>query len=128
DGVVPLTSQLYPVAQRQADVKFGFNSNHMDVLNDRELIEHLTAEVTRVKGPLPEDHMQVFIRGAGLDVKLDKSYSQVARHNIKYAGRYLVMLVHGLLEPYNLEQRRFIDAVRGESSTISPIEKEYRNF
>lgn len=128
DGVVPLTSQLYPVAQRQADVKFGFNSNHMDVLNDQELIEHLTAEVTRVKGPLPEDHMQVFIRGAGLDVELDKSYSQVARHNIKYAGRYLVMLVHGLLEPYNLEQRRFIDAVRGESSTISPIEKEYRNF
>ena len=34
DGVVPLLSQLYPQAQKQANQTFGFNSGHVYILTD----------------------------------------------------------------------------------------------
>ena len=38
DGVVPLSSQLHPDAQRQASGQFGFNSTHTGVLKDEDAI------------------------------------------------------------------------------------------
>jgi pimeloyl-ACP methyl ester carboxylesterase len=49
DGVVPLSSQLCPKAQKQSRQQFGFNDSHVGVLRNDEMITLLLKKMNGVK-------------------------------------------------------------------------------
>lgn len=127
DGVVPLSSQLHPAAQRQSSEQFGFNSSHTDILENNEMITHLLKNMAEVKGIFPKSHMEILVNG-GFNVKLADDYSPASRHLIGYAGKYLVLLVNGVIEPINPQQLRFVDAIQGKTTASREIEVEFIRF
>jgi len=127
DGVVPLSSQLHPEPQRQSNEQFGFNSSHVDILENKEMIRHILENMAEVKNIFPESHMKLLVNG-GFDVKLNDDYSPVIRHLISYSGKHLVLLVKGVIQPINPQQARFIRAVQGKTSTTRDVENEFIHF
>ncbi|SFC56770.1 alpha/beta hydrolase [Pseudoalteromonas denitrificans] len=127
DGVVPLSSQLYPEAQRQSHEQFGFNSSHVDILEDEKMITHLLNKMAQVKNIFPESHIKL-LKNGGFDIKLSDDYSPVTRHLISYAGKYLVLLVNEIILPINQEQNRYIQAVKGEIAATRDVEREFMQF
>ncbi len=127
DGVVPLFSQLHPEAQRQSNEQFGFNSSHADILENEEMILHLLKNMASVKNIFPESHMKLLVNG-GFDVKLNDDYSPVSQHLVSYAGKYLVLLVKGLIQPINPQQARFIQAIQGKIVATRDVEREFIRF
>ncbi|MGF1718892.1 hypothetical protein L4D20_02455 [Vibrio kyushuensis] len=127
DGVVPLSSQLNPMAQRQSQGQFGFNSDHVDILKNEEMIERLLIEMESVENPFPESHLSI-LKNGGIDVAMPDTYSPVTKQLIGYAGKYLVLLVKGGIEPISVEQERFIQAVRGDVAATSDLEINFKRF
>jgi len=127
DGVVPLSSQLRPEAQKQSRNQFGFNSSHVGILEDEIMISHLLNNMAEVKNIFPDSHMKLLVHG-GFDIKLSDDYNPVSRHLISYAGKYLVLLVKGIIQPINLQQERFVKAVQGAIIATSDVEKEFIQF
>ncbi|MDH3465690.1 MAG: alpha/beta hydrolase [Gammaproteobacteria bacterium] len=97
DGVVPLSSQLHPVAQRQSTGQFGINSSHTDVLKDEGAIRHVIESIHQVKNIYPESHIEILMTG-GYDVGFDSSYSDREKYFIRKMGRYLSALANGILD------------------------------
>lgn len=128
DGVVPLASQLHPKAQTQAKISFGIDNTHVDVLSDQVLLDYVHSQIARITSPLPEEHLAILIKDGGLNIDLDNSYSPAVRHAIHYAGKYLILLVAGLIEPFSEDQRRFIEAVKQGKSGSFPGATEYSRF
>lgn len=120
DGTVPLSSQLHPEAQKQSHQQFGFNNGHTQILSDESMISRLINSMDAVENIFPESHMQLLVNG-GLDVKLSDDYSPENRHLMSYAGKYLILLAKGLVEPINEQQQHYVQATqrlaRAESST-----------
>jgi len=127
DGVVPLSSQLHAMAQKQSNNQFGFNNSHVDILKDQAMIKHLLNNMAEIKSIFPDSHMNFLVDG-GFNVKLPESYSPVTKHLIGYAGKYLVLLVHGVIQPINEQQERYIQAVKGEIPATRDVEKEFILF
>ncbi|MCF6211233.1 MAG: alpha/beta hydrolase [Gammaproteobacteria bacterium] len=127
DGVVPLSSQLHPEAQKQSHQQFGFNESHFDILKNDKMITLLLKKMSGVKSIFPESHMKILVNG-GFDVKLNDSYSPVTKHLIQYAGKYLVFLANGVIEPFHPQQEHFIQAIQGEISANKDIEREFIMF
>ncbi len=50
DGVVPLSSQLHPEAQEQANQTFGFDSGHVDILADEQRARESKQSPVWIKG------------------------------------------------------------------------------
>lgn len=97
DGVVPLSSQLHPIAQRQSTRQFGFNSSHTDVLKDEGAIRHVIKSIHQVKNIYPESHIEILMTG-GYDVGFDSSYSDREKYFLRKMGRYLSALANGMLD------------------------------
>ena len=127
DGVVPLSSQLHPQAQRQSGNQFGFNNSHVDILEDEIMINHLLKSMAEVNNIFPDSHMKLLVNG-GFDITLPDGYSPVTRHLISYAGKYLVLLMNGVIQPINSQQESFIRAIKGEISATRDVEKEFIQF
>jgi pimeloyl-ACP methyl ester carboxylesterase len=127
DGVVPLFSQLHPEAQRQSSEQFGFNSSHTDILNNEKMIVHLLEKMADVKNIFPESHMKILING-GFNVELTDDYSPASKHLISYAGKYLILLVKGIIKPINSQQEGYIQAVQGKVSATKVVEREFIRF
>jgi len=127
DGVVPLSSQLHSEAQKQSHEQFGFNNSHVDILKNDEMITLLLKKMNGVKSIFPESHMKILVNG-GFDVKLNDSYSPVTKHLIQYAGKYLVLLVNGVIEPFHPQQEHFIQAVQGKISANKDTERGFMMF
>lgn len=127
DGVVPLSSQLDAQAQKQSNERFGFNSGHVDVLQDQGMIDHLLEKISTVKSVFPESHIQILLKG-GFDTELDSRYSPLTQYIIRYAGKYLTLLVNERIEPVNSQHERFVQAIRGEISPSTDLEREFRIF
>jgi len=127
DGVVPLSSQLHPDAQRQSTEQFGFNSSHVNILENEEMIFHLLKNIDGVKNIFPESHLKILVDG-GFDVKLSDDYSPVTRHLMRYAGKYLVFLVNGIIEPMDPQQDHFIQVARGIIPATTSLEREFILF
>jgi len=127
DGVVPLSSQLYPKAQQQSQSQFGFNNSHVDILKDEVMINHLLGNMAQVKSIFPESHMAL-LKNGGFDVKLNDDYGPVTRHLISYAGKYLVLLANDIIQPINLEQTRYVKAIKGETPATRDVEREFIRF
>lgn len=127
DGVVPLFSQLHPEAQKQSSEQFGFNSTHTGILKNEKMISHLLEKMDEVEDIFPASHMEILADG-GLDIKLTDDYSPETQHLIHYAGKYLMLLVAGDIEPIHADQEHFIQAVRGERSDATTVETEFIQF
>ncbi len=127
DGVVPLSSQLHPEAQKQSHEQFGFNENHVDILKNNEMIGLLLKKMSSVKSLFPESHMKILVNG-GFDVELNDRYSPATQHLIQYAGKYLVFLANGVIEPFHPQQVHFTQALQGEVPANTDIEKEFIMF
>jgi pimeloyl-ACP methyl ester carboxylesterase len=127
DGVVPLSSQLHPPAQIQSDQSFGFNRGHVNILKSRKMIALLVETMAQVKSIFPEQSMEILAEG-GFDIKLSDSYSPTTQHLIGYAGKYLVLLAHGLIDPIMPQQEQFIRAVQEGTPATTDIEREFIMF
>jgi pimeloyl-ACP methyl ester carboxylesterase len=127
DGVVSLSSQLHPEAQKQSNAQFGFNSNHNSILENEEMISYLLDKMSRVKNVYPESHLEVLSRG-GYDVELSDDYSPKVQYVIRYFGKYLMAITNGTLEPIYPFQENLKKVANGEASPADDMEKGWLRF
>jgi len=127
DGVVPLSSQLHYDAQLQSVSQFGFDRGHADILQDEVVIEHLLQKMGRIKNVFPESHTRLLALG-GINIDLPDHYSLSVKHLIKYAGKYLIYMIDGRINPINSQQINFVKAAKGELKTDNKIEIEFIRF
>jgi pimeloyl-ACP methyl ester carboxylesterase len=127
DGVVALTSQLHPQAQRQASGQFGFDNTHTDILNSEEVAAHILERMEMVKNSFPPAQLEVLHEG-GYDVTLGAEYSPKAQHSIRYYGKYLMALSNGTLATFHPEEVRFINVVNGKKQPRDDAEKGWLRF
>ena len=78
DGVVALTSQLHPQAQRQASGQFGFDNTHTSILESEEVATHIWARMETVKNLFPPSQLHLLQQG-GYEVALGEAYSPTAQ-------------------------------------------------
>jgi pimeloyl-ACP methyl ester carboxylesterase len=127
DGVVALTSQLDPRAQRQASGQFGFDNTHTDILGSEEVAAHIRANMDKVENSFPPAQLQV-VRQGGYAVILGDEYSPTAQYSIHNYGKYLMALTNGTLKTFHPEEERFIAVVNGEKSPRDDAEKGWLRF
>ncbi|WP_108061441.1 lipase/acyltransferase domain-containing protein [Poseidonibacter lekithochrous] len=127
DGVVPLSSQLHSEAQMQSQNQFGFNSSHNDILENKNMIDLLLKNMAGVQSKFPKSHMKILENG-GFNVKLDDKYSPHTKYLINYAGRYIMLLVNGMIEPISPQQKQFIQVLQGKKIPTNDVEKEFIQF
>jgi hypothetical protein len=127
DGVVALTSQLHPQAQRQADGQFGFDNTHTDILESEEVAAHILDKMSMVENSLPQPQLSLARQG-GYDVVLDDEYSAIARYWIHNYGKYLMAMTDGTYVPYHPEEERFIAVVRGERAPRDDADEGWLRF
>lgn len=127
DGVVPLSSQLRSEAQAQAKQAFGFDSGHVDILENKQMISLLLETMDEVDSIFSEESMEALIDG-GLDVQLGDNYSAITKHLIQYAGKYLVLLVHNRIESIGPQQEQFILAAQGKIPATTDLERDFILF
>jgi len=127
DGVVALTSQLHPQAQRQASGQFGFDNTHTDILDSEEVAEHIRDRMGFVKNAFPPPQLRL-IRQGGYEVTLGDAYSAIAQYSIHNYGKYLMALTNGELTTFHPEEERFIAVVNGEKSPRDDAEKGWLRF
>lgn len=127
DGVVALTSQLHPQAQRQASEQFGFDNTHTDILDSEEVAAHIRARMEMVKNAFPPPQLRLTQQG-GYDVTLGDEYSATAQYWIRNYGKYLMAMTKGKYVPYHPEEERFIAVVKGEETPRDDAEKGWLKF
>ena len=127
DGVVALTSQLHPQAQRQAGGQFGFDNTHTDILDSEEVAAHIRINMDKVENAFPPAQLQI-IRQGGYAVTLGDEYSPLAQYSIHNYGKYLMALTNGALTTFHPEEERFIAVVNGEKSPRDGAEKGWLRF
>ena len=127
DGVVMLSSQLHPEAQKQASETFGFDRGHVDILTDEKMISRLLGQMGAVDSIFSDESMAALVNG-GFDVLLSDNYSPTTKHLIRYAGKYLVQLIHGRIESILPQQEHFVQAARGKVPATTNFENEFIMF
>lgn len=127
DGVVPLSSQLRPEAQKQSNQTFGFESGHVDILVNEQMIARLNELMSGVDSTVSEEGMAVLANG-GFDVRLSDKYRPTTEHLMRYAGKYLVLLVHGRIPSKLPQQEHFILAALGKVPATTDLEEEFIMF
>ena len=127
DGVVAITSQLHPQAQRQASAQVGFRASHTNVLTHEAVAAHILARMAEVKNRFPPSHLHLLQQG-GYDVTLSETYSPKARFMIRHYGKYVMALTKGAITPIDPAQERFIAAVNGRNAPGGDLEKGWLRF
>ena len=127
DGIVPLSSQLHPVAQQQSSRNIGFNSSHTGILKDEAAIEYIIKSIQSVKGFYPESHVRAMQAG-GYDVVLGDSYSNQEKYLISVLGKYLAALWNGNLEATTPFQQHFMEVSQGKAKASNIAEKAWLKF
>ncbi len=127
DGVVPLSSQLHPLAQKQSQGQFGFNNSHTSILEDEEMIAYILGRMDEVKNIYPEEHLRYFREG-GCDVDLSDDYGPRAQFMIRNYGKYWMAITKGTLKPVLPREEYFMKVVRGEVPAIYDELKGWRKF
>lgn len=127
DGVVPLSSQLQPVAQQQSQNQFGFNSSHTTILKDEKMIEHILSRFKEVKNFVPEEHLQYYFKG-GYDIDLSDDYSPIFQFIIRNYGKYYMAVTDGTLKTYFPEQEHFLKVTKGELPAVHEVEAAWMKF
>ncbi|MCK6265852.1 DUF413 domain-containing protein [Vibrio sp. ZSDE26] len=91
------------------------------------MISHLLETMATVESAFPDSHMKILKEG-GFDVVLSSEYSAETKHLISYAGKYLVLLVKGQIEPINQEHQHFANVVQGKAPATNSLENEFILF
>jgi len=127
DGSVPLSSQLYPPAQRQSHHQFGFDVDHIGARDDPKVIDAVMAIVERVQTRFPEDHMRAFLAG-GVELRDEADYNARELHVLRNYGKYLEALATGAIAPMSEEQERLVPMLRGEAEPTMPEARVWLEF
>ena len=127
DGVVPLHSQLHPVAQKQSGKNVGFNSSHTGILKDEVAINYIIESFQVVKRFYPEAHVRTMQAG-GYDVELGDRYNNKEKYVINVLGKYLAALWKGKLVADTPFQRHFIKVSQGKAKASHFSEKTWLKF
>jgi pimeloyl-ACP methyl ester carboxylesterase len=127
DGVVALTSQLHPQAQRQASGQFGFDNTHTNILDSEEVAAHIRARAEMVKNRFPPSHLHLLQQG-GYEMTLGEAYSPTVQYMIRSFGKYVMALTKGTIIPIDSEQERFIAVANGEKTPRTDLEKSWLKF
>ena len=127
DGVVALSSQLHPQAQRQASGQFGFDNTHTDILESEEVTAHIRARMEMVKNTFPPSHLLLLDQG-GYEVALGEAYSPITQYMIRTMGKYVMALTNGTVTPIDPVQENFIAVVNREKSPSGDIEEGWLMF
>ena len=98
DGVAPLQSQLYENVQKQSTTQRGFNTSHVGILQDENVINYIIAMIHGTHTAFPDDHMAYFIEG-GFDVPLSNSYDGKQAYMIRMYGKYTRALIEEKIRP-----------------------------
>ena len=127
DGVVPLTSQLDPRAQREAKEQHGFNDMHIEVLGNSEAINEILRIVEEVHAPFPDSFMHELMKG-GYRVELGPLYTPIEAYFIHNIGFFMEAMASGELIPFHPSQEHFVKAIRGDLLPDSPVETAWIKF
>jgi pimeloyl-ACP methyl ester carboxylesterase len=127
DGVVPLSSQLHSIVQKQSQGQFGFNSSHTTILENEEMIAHILERMDKVKNFFPEEYLQCFFV-RGYDFDLSDDYSPIAQYFIHNYGKCAMAVINGTLKPFYPEQKHFLRVTRGEVPAATEVEKGWLKF
>jgi pimeloyl-ACP methyl ester carboxylesterase len=127
DGVVPLSSQLYPPAQQQATRQYGYNDSHTGILSDKDMITTMLQLIAKYKTYFPESHMKYLVKG-GYDIQLPDSYSEHEKYAIHYLGKFLNALAKGLIQPTEKYEARFVAVLNGETKPSLFTESAWLKF
>ncbi|MCR9245865.1 MAG: DUF413 domain-containing protein [bacterium] len=128
DGVVPLSSQLHPAAQRQAARQLGLASTHTGILRDRAALAAVQDMLAAVTTRIPAPHFAAFEAG-GFEVAADDSaYSRKERFLLRHYGRFLEGLASGRLQPSVPAQRGLVRELRGDAAPASDPARAWRKF
>ena len=129
DGVVPLSSQLHPVAQRQVTEQLGFNSSHADVLKDEDAIQSIVQSISQIRRyEYPEPYINALI-AVGFDVDLDADYTDTEKHFIRTMGKFMSLLANGTLGTLGdpvLEH--FVQVAQGKAKARTDTETAWIKF
>ena len=129
DGVVPLSSQLHPMAQQQATEQFGFNSSHTNVLKDEDAIRRIIQSIDQLRNDdYPHTHLEALIAG-GFDVDLDASYTDKEKYYIFTMGNFMSLLANGTLDTLGdpvLEH--FVQVAQGNAKARTNAETAWLKF
>jgi len=127
DGVVALTSQLYPQAQRHASGQIGFDNTHTDILESDAVADHINEQMAMVRNVYPAEQLGLLQQG-GYDVQLDEAYSPVIQYYIHNYGKYLMALSEGTVTTFHPEEERFMDVVKGIKPPRDKDEQAWLRF
>lgn len=128
DGVVPLSSQLYPKAQQQASAEFGFDASHAGVLADPDAIAHIIKTIEQIEFPYSKSHLEANMAG-GFDVVLGDDYSNVEKYYIHQRGKYMLLLAKGALDPLGKPSlEHFVAVAQGRAEAQTPPETAWLKF
>lgn len=127
DGVVPMSSQLAPLAQSEASRQYGFNDTHTGTLKNQEAINRLLSIVTEVKLPYSQQ-LQAECAKGGYTVELGENYSPMEKYFIRHYAYFFAALASGKTAPEDAVQIHFVQACRGEVSPTSQAETAWIKF
>lgn len=112
DGVVPLSSQLYPLAQNQSTRQYGYNHSHTGILNDDRVVTDIIDLISEHRSYYPESHLDYMVQG-GFDVDLSSRYTPREQYAIQHLGHFIRALANGRLKPFDRYEAHFIDVLNG---------------
>jgi Protein of unknown function, DUF len=127
DGVVPMSSQLYPPAQEQSTRQYGFNRSHTGILADKDMIATLLELIYEYRLDFPESHIKYLVKG-GFDVQLPDSYSDREKYAIHTIGKYISALARGLIQPIDQYGEHFLRVLNGKEKPDLFTESAWLKF
>lgn len=127
DGVVPLASQLSPLAQTEAAAQHGFDDTHTGILANPKAIQEIKRIAAEVHHPYPEPHLRELMKG-GYRVQLAPHYTPMEAFYIHNMGFFMEAIASGALAPVHPMQEHFLRAARGEIDPEGPAETAWIKF
>ncbi len=127
DGVVPLSSQLRPEAQKEATEQFGFGSSHTGILQDEGMRRYIFERMAQVQSAIPENHLALLLLG-GYEEDICAGYDPMTRYIVDKIGKYAMALTRGEIEPIFPDQETFLRVMRGQEVPTSNFEKCWLKF
>lgn len=127
DGVVPLSSQLNELAQKQSIRQTGFNTSHTGILQEPGAIRYLTRLINQTKTKIPKANMYFLLQG-GFDVPLDKRYNKIQAHLIRTYGKIYRALAKRQIKPETEYETEFLKVTQGKQKPKDDPQKSWMKF
>lgn len=127
DGVVPLSSQLYPRAQEQSSRQLGLDVTHTSILTDSTATTAIIEAVSQIKTGFPESHTR-YVLQPGYEVNVGAIYTARDQYFLRYYGPYMEALAQGDIEPVNSWQEEFVPMLRGEAAPEFEAARAWRKY